>query len=151
MKQVDLNADLGESYGPWRMGDDAAMLKIVSSANVACGGHAGDTTTMFETVSNAQENGVSIGAHPGFEDKQGFGRRRLPLTATEVERLVAAQAGALCGIAALAGAEVSYVKAHGALANWGADDADIAGAIVRGAKAALGKPRRAACHIGDRA
>lgn len=120
------------------MGSDAEMMDVITSANIACGGHAGDPSVMLQSVQMAQEKGVSIGAHPGFEDKEGFGRRRLPLTVDEVERLVAYQTGALCGVAALAGADVKYVKAHGALANWGAEDADIAGAIVRAARAVLG-------------
>jgi len=115
------------------------MMDIVSSANIACGGHAGDPATMLQSVEMALEKDVAIGAHPGFEDKEGFGRRRLPLTVAEVERLVAYQTGALCGIAALAGADVKYVKAHGALANWGAENSEIAGAIVRATRAVLGK------------
>jgi len=138
MRVIDLNADLGESFGPWKMGDDDRMMRIVSSANIACGGHAGDNMTMFESVTAARDAGVAIGAHPGFEDRQGFGRRRLPMTATEIERLVAAQTGALCGIAALAGTEVRYVKAHGALGNWGAAEPEVAAAIVRATRAVLG-------------
>ena len=138
MRSIDLNADLGESFGPWNMGDDGKMLQIVSSANIACGGHAGDNATMFDTVTAAKAAGVVIGAHPGFEDRQGFGRRRLPLTVTEVEQLVAAQTGALCGVAALAGADVRYVKAHGALSNWAAGEPEIAAAIVRATRAVMG-------------
>ncbi|MGO1119195.1 LamB/YcsF family protein [Rhodovibrionaceae bacterium A322] len=138
MKSIDLNADLGESFGPWQMGDDSAMLQIVSSANIACGGHAGDNDVMDKTVSEALSQGVVIGAHPGFEDKQGFGRRRLPLTMAEVERLVAAQVGALCGIAALHQAPVRYVKAHGALSNWASEDREAARAIVRAIAAVQG-------------
>ena len=135
--KIDLNADLGESFGPWPMGDDESMLDIVSSASIACGGHAGDNNTMFSTVSAAAARGVTVGAHPGFEDKQGFGRRRLPLSTTEVERLVASQVGALAGIAALAGSQVSYVKPHGALGNWAAEDRDIANAVARAVKAVM--------------
>lgn len=138
MQHIDLNSDLGESFGPWKMGNDAEMMNIVTSVNVACGGHAGDPATMQDSVRLAQTNGIIIGAHPGFDDKQGFGRRRLPLTMTEIEQLVASQTGALCGIAALEGAKVSYVKAHGALANWGAEDREVAKAIVRATKAVLG-------------
>ena len=138
MPRIDLNADLGESFGPWKMGDDARMMQIVSSASIACGGHAGDTMTMFDSVMAAKAAGVTIGAHPGFEDRQGFGRRRLPLSVTEIERLVSAQTGALCGVAALAGAEVRYVKAHGALGNWGAEEPEVAAAIVRATRAVLG-------------
>lgn len=134
--KVDLNADLGESFGPWVMGDDMAMLDLVTSANVACGGHAGDPETMFDTLRAASARGVSVGAHPGFADREGFGRRVIPMPAAEIGRLVAAQVGALTGIAALAGAEVRYVKPHGALGNLAADDRDVAEAIV-GAVAAL--------------
>lgn len=130
MRSVDLNADLGEAYGCWRLGDDAAMMEIVTSANIACGGHAGDPEIMYQTTLRARENNVVIGAHPGFADKEGFGRRRLPLTMKEIERLVATQIGALIGAAALAGAKVSYVKPHGALGNWAAEDSDVAQANV---------------------
>lgn len=139
MTTIDINADLGESFGPWQMGSDAEMMDVITSANIACGGHAGDPSVMLQSVEMAKAKGVSIGAHPGFEDKEGFGRRRLPLTMDEVERLVAYQTGALCGVAALAGADVNYVKAHGALANWGAENADIAGSIVRATRAVLGE------------
>jgi UPF0271 protein len=131
MKYIDLNADLGESFGPWNMGADKAMLDIVNSANIACGGHAGDASVMFETIKMATARGVTIGAHPGFDDKQGFGRRRIPLSMTEVEQLIAAQVGVIKGIAALAGAMVSYVKPHGALNNWACENADVANAIAR--------------------
>lgn len=135
MSSVDLNADLGEAYGCWRLGDDAAMMEIVTSANIACGGHAGDPETMHRTVLRAQEHNVVIGAHPGFEDKQGFGRRRLPLSTGEIERLVATQIGALMGAAALSGARVAYVKPHGALANWAAEDEAVAQANVNAIRA----------------
>lgn len=130
--KIDLNADLGEGFGHWKTGDDDPMMNVVSSTSIACGGHAGDNTTMYETVLSASRAGVVIGAHPGFEDRQGFGRRRLPLSVREVERLVASQVGALAGIATLAGATVAYVKPHGALGNWAAEDKDVAGGIVRG-------------------
>jgi len=134
MTNIDLNSDLGESFGPWQMGDDQSMLGIVSSANIACGGHASDPNTMLETVQLAAKNKVSIGAHPGFPDKAAFGRRLLPMSAQEVECLIANQVGALCGIAALAGANVKYVKAHGALANWAAATPEIATAVARAVK-----------------
>jgi 5-oxoprolinase (ATP-hydrolysing) subunit A len=133
--QIDLNSDLGESFGPWRMGDDAAMLRLVTSANIACGGHAGDPGTMVATLTLARERGVVAGAHPGFADREGFGRRLIPMSATEVEQLVATQVGALMGAAALAGTSVRYVKPHGALANWAADDRSAAEAVVRATKA----------------
>jgi 5-oxoprolinase (ATP-hydrolysing) subunit A len=134
MLAIDLNADLGEGFGCWKVGDDRALLQIVTSANVACGGHAGDPETMFETASMASQYNVTIGAHPGFADKEGFGRRRLPLSAKEIERLVVTQVGALIGAVALAGAIVAYVKPHGALANWAAESPEIAVAIVNAVK-----------------
>ncbi|HRP77749.1 MAG TPA: 5-oxoprolinase subunit PxpA [Aquamicrobium sp.] len=133
--RIDLNSDLGEGFGPWRMGDDAAILDVVTSANIACGGHAGDPATMVETLTMARERGVVVGAHPGFADREGFGRRVIPLTEREVEQLVATQIGALMGAAALAGATVRYVKPHGALHNWAADERTVADAIVRAVKA----------------
>ena len=133
---MDLNSDLGEGFGPWTMGDDAAMLGIVTSANIACGGHASDPDTMFATLKMAAERGVVIGAHPGYADRLGFGRRVIPMEPVEIARMVAAQVGALQGVAALAGAKVAYVKAHGALANLAADRRDVADAIA-GAIAAL--------------
>jgi len=129
--QIDLNSDLGEGYGPWAMGDDAAMLRIVTSANVACGGHAGDPETMFATLREAAARGVTVGAHPGYADRMGFGRRVIPMPPEEIGRMVAAQVGALMGVAALAGARVAYVKPHGALANLAADDRAVAEAIVQ--------------------
>jgi 5-oxoprolinase (ATP-hydrolysing) subunit A len=131
MISIDLNADLGEGFGPWTMGDDAAMLGIVTSANIACGGHAGDAETMFATLSQARANGVTVGAHPGYADKAGFGRRIIPMTIGEIERMVAAQISALMGVAALVSVPVAYVKAHGALANLAADNPDVANAIAR--------------------
>ena len=136
---IDLNADLGESFGPWVMGDDAAMLGLVSSANIACGGHAGDPEVMFATVKLAQARGVRIGAHPGYADLAGFGRRVIPMPPEAVGRMVAAQVGALIGVAAQAGARVEYVNPHGALGNLAADDRAVAAAIVD-AVAALGLP-----------
>lgn len=135
MWTIDLNADLGEGYGPWAMGDDAAMLDIVSSANVACGGHASDPETMFRTLTLAKERGVVTGAHPSYPDKEGFGRRRLPFPPAEIERFTAAQIGALMSIGALAGQPISYVKPHGALGNVASEDRSVAVAIVRATRA----------------
>ena len=135
VSKIDLNSDLGEGFGPWGMGDDAAMLQVVTSANVACGGHASDPETMFETLKIAHENCVNIGAHPGYNDREGFGRRVIPMKPDEIARMAVAQIAALQGVARLAGAEVSYVKPHGALANLAARDADVAAAIA----AAIGK------------
>jgi UPF0271 protein len=131
---MDLNSDLGESFGPWSMGDDAAMLGVVTSANIACGGHASDPDTMFATLRMAADRGVVIGAHPGYADPLGFGRRVIPMELVEIARMVAAQVGALQGVAALAGAKVGYVKAHGALANLAADRRDVADAIASAVK-----------------
>jgi len=132
--KIDLNSDLGEGFGPWRMGDDAAMFDVVTSANIACGGHAGDPATMVETLALTQRKGVVAGAHPGFADRESFGRRLIPLTVSEVEQLVATQLGALMGAAALAGTNIRYLKPHGALGNWAADDRSVANAIVRATK-----------------
>lgn len=132
---IDLNSDLGEGYGVWSMGNDAEMLRIVTSANIACGGHAGDADTMFATLTQAHANGVTVGAHPGYDDRPGFGRRIIPMSLAEIERMVATQIGALLGAAALAGVPVRYVKAHGALANLAADDRDVADAIARATRA----------------
>lgn len=128
--QIDLNADLGESYGPWSMGDDAAMLKIVTSANIACGGHASDPETMFESLLAASANGVSVGAHPGYNDREGFGRRIIPMPPEQIGRLIITQIGALQAMAKIAGTRVAYVKPHGALANLAAADRSVAEALV---------------------
>ncbi|THD85891.1 LamB/YcsF family protein [Aliigemmobacter aestuarii] len=135
MRSIDLNSDLGESYGPWPMGDDAAMLSIVTSANVACGGHASDPETMFRTLTLARDRGVIVGAHPGYADREGFGRRIIPMTPAEIGRMVAAQIGALQAVAALAGTTVRYVKPHGALGNLAADDRTVAEAITAAVRA----------------
>lgn len=140
MRIIDLNADLGEGYGPWRMGEDAAMLDIVTSANVACGGHAGDPETMFATLRLAADRGVSVGAHPGYADRQGFGRRIIPMAPQEITRLIAAQVGALQAIARLAGTAVRYVKPHGALANLAAESAPVAQAVVEAVAAVCEAP-----------
>ena len=132
--KVNLNSDLGESFGAWNMGDDAAMLAVVTTANVACGFHAGDWSVMQTTVAEAVKNGVSIGAHPSYPDLQGFGRRPMTMDAREVEALMAYQIGALMGVAATKGAKVTHVKPHGAINNKAAVDADLAAAIARGIK-----------------
>jgi UPF0271 protein len=130
MTCIDLNSDLGEGFGPWSMGDDATMLSIVTSANVACGGHASDPETMFRTLALARDNGVNVGAHPGFNDREGFGRRVIPMSPAEIARMCAAQIGALIGIAAQVGVPVTYVKPHGALGNLAARDRGVADAIA---------------------
>lgn len=128
---IDLNSDLGESFGPWSMGDDASMLSIVTSANVACGGHASDPETMFKTLELAKANNVVVGAHPGYNDREGFGRRVIPMHPQEIGRMIAAQIGALMAMATLVGTKVAYVKPHGALANLAARDKDVAAEIAR--------------------
>lgn len=133
-RAVDLNADLGEGFGAYRIGDDAALLDVVTSANVACGLHAGDPEIMAETFRLAKIAGVTVGAHPGFPDLWGFGRRVLPYSAGEIERLIAYQIGAAAALSALAGHPIAYVKLHGALANLAVADPDIAAASVRAIK-----------------
>ena len=112
---IDLNSDLGESFGAWRVGDDEAMFAVVTSANVACGFHAGDPLTMAESVERAVRHGVALGAHPGYRDLVGFGRRALDTSPAELAAELLAQLGALDGIARGSGVRVRYVKAHGAL------------------------------------
>ncbi|MFG1270730.1 LamB/YcsF family protein [Xanthobacter versatilis] len=131
---VDLNCDLGEGFGAYSIGDDETMLNIVSSANVACGFHAGDPEIMARVFALAKEKGVSVGAHPGFPDLWGFGRRRIPFSAGEIERLIAYQVGAAQALAVYAGHRITYVKVHGALGNLAAADPGIATAVVRAVK-----------------
>lgn len=130
MTLIDLNADMGESFGAWRMGADAALLDLVTSANIACGFHAGDPAVMAATVAEAAARGVRIGAHPGFPDLQGFGRRRMHLGAGELTAALRYQIGALAGIAAGAGARLAYVKPHGALNNMACEDAALAATVA---------------------
>jgi UPF0271 protein len=131
MATVDLNCDMGESFGPWRMGNDAAVLPYVTSANIACGFHAGDPSTMLRTVSDAVSRGVAIGAHPGLPDLPGFGRREMRVTPDEAYAMVLYQVGALAGIARSQGAQLMHVKPHGALYNMAAADRALADAIAR--------------------
>lgn len=135
MTAIDLNSDLGESYGAWRMGDDETMLAIVSSANVACGFHAGDPAGIWKTVKAAAEKGVSIGAHVSYPDRVGFGRRDMDVTSGELIADVIYQIGALKGMAAAAGVTVGYVKPHGALYNRIAHDAKQGQAVIDAIKA----------------
>ncbi len=129
--RIDLNSDLGESFGPWPMGQDAALMDSISSANVACGFHAGDPGTMRATVQLAREKGVAVGAHPGFPDLVGFGRREMKASAAEVEDFVLYQVSALAGIAAAQGVRLQHVKAHGALYNMACKDRALADAIAK--------------------
>jgi 5-oxoprolinase (ATP-hydrolysing) subunit A len=127
---IDLNADVGESYAAWTMGDDAALLPLVTSANVACGAHAGDPLVMARTVALARRLGVSVGAHPGYPDRDGFGRRDLPMTGEELRATVLAQLGALDAIARAAGVTLRHVKPHGALYTNAARDPALAQLIA---------------------
>ena len=133
-RRINLNADMGEGFGAWDMGNDEALLGIVTSANVACGFHAGDATVMHSLVTRARKRGVSVGAHPGFNDIWGFGRRRIDMKPADLEYMVAYQIGALQGIAAYAGTRVTHVKPHGALYNMASENEDYALAIGRGIK-----------------
>ena len=128
---IDLNCDLGESFGAWTMGDDAGVLVHVSSANIACGFHAGDPATMRHTVDLAVRAGVAIGAHISLPDLQGFGRREMRVSADETHALSLYQIGALAGFAHAAGTKLRHVKPHGALYNMAARDAVLADAIAR--------------------
>lgn len=135
MVTIDLNSDLGESYGAWRMGDDTAMLDIVSSANIACGFHAGDPAGLYRTVKEAVSRGVSIGAHVSYPDRVGFGRRDMDVATDELMADVIYQIGALRGLASAAGGCVTYVKPHGALYNRIASDPKQGQAVIDGMKA----------------
>lgn len=123
---VDLNADMGESFGPWVMGNDAALLDIITSANIACGFHAGDPDVMAATMTLARDKGVGLGAHPGFNDVQGFGRRRIKLPDTTLANLVRYQVSAAHGMAKAVGGEMQHVKLHGALGNMTSEDPHMA-------------------------
>jgi UPF0271 protein len=129
--RLDLNCDLGESFGAWRMGEDEAILDYVTSANIACGFHAGDPATMRRTVAAACARGVALGAHPSLPDLQGFGRREMRVTADEVYDMVLYQVGALDGFARAQSARLQHVKPHGALYNMAARDAQLAQAIAQ--------------------
>lgn len=131
MTAIDLNADLGESMGQWSMGDDIAMMGIVTSANVACGFHAGDPLTARRTLAEAASRGVAVGAHPSYHDVVGFGRRFMDIAPDELEADVLYQLAALDGIARTEGTEITYVKPHGALYNAIVHHEDQAAAVVR--------------------
>ncbi|MGW9330327.1 LamB/YcsF family protein [Bosea sp. NPDC055594] len=134
--KININADIGEGYGKYSIGNDAALMPLIGSANVACGMHAGDPTIMVRTVKLALDHGVSIGAHPGFNDIWGFGRRQIRMRPQDLEYLVTYQIGALLALALAQGAKVTHVKPHGALNNMAHGDLDYALAIGRGIKAA---------------
>ncbi|WP_430260053.1 LamB/YcsF family protein [Neorhizobium sp. IRS_2294] len=135
MLTIDINSDLGESFGAWKMGDDSAMLDVVSSANVACGFHAGDPAGILKTVKAAAERGVAIGAHVGYRDLAGFGRRNMDPSSEELIGDVIYQIGALQGLAKAAGTRVTYVKPHGALYNTIAIDARQAADVIAAIRA----------------
>jgi len=131
MASIDLNSDLGESFGRWALGHDAELMASISSCNIACGYHAGDPEVMRRTVRLARDSGVAIGAHPGLPDLVGFGRRKMDVTAAEVEDFVLYQLGALAAIAKAEGVTLQHVKAHGALYNMAIKDRGLADAIAR--------------------
>src|ERR1700758_867199 len=133
-KEINLNADMGEGFGAYDIGDDAGLLKIIRSASIACGFHAGDPVTMQRLVTEAAGQGVSVGAHPGFNDLWGFGRRRIDMNPRELEYMIAYQIGALQAMACYAGVKVTHLKAHGALNNMAAENLELALAIGRAIK-----------------
>ncbi len=128
---IDLNCDAGEGYGAWRMGEDEALIPLMTSVNIACGAHAGDPLVMRRTIALAQQHGVAIGAHPGYPDLHGFGRRVVPMPPDDVSAWLLAQIGALAGVARSLGATLQHVKPHGALYNVAADDPALAEAVAR--------------------
>jgi 5-oxoprolinase (ATP-hydrolysing) subunit A len=132
---IDINCDMGESFGPWTMGADDDVMPNITSANVACGAHAGDPRVMRRTIRAAKAHGVAVGAHPGFADLQGFGRREMQADPAEVEDSLITQIGALAALARAEGVTVRHVKAHGALYNMAARDRLLADAVARAIKA----------------
>jgi 5-oxoprolinase (ATP-hydrolysing) subunit A len=134
MKKIDLNCDMGESYGAWKMGDDAAIMPLITSANVACGFHGGDPATIRKTVRLAVDNGVAIGAHPSLPDLQGFGRRVMKISPQDMYDLVVYQAGAVDAFARAAGSKLHHIKCHGALYNMAATDEGLSEAMAKAAK-----------------
>jgi len=129
-KVVDLNCDMGESFGNYKIGQDDEVIKYITSANIACGFHAGDPNVMRYTVKLAKENNVAIGAHPGFPDLQGFGRRKMDISSEEVKNIITYQVGALQAIAKTEGISLQHVKPHGALYNTIANDKKLGQAVV---------------------
>jgi UPF0271 protein len=134
MKKIDLNCDMGESYGAWKMGADADVMPFITSANIACGFHAGDPATIRKTVKLAVDAGVAIGAHPSLPDLMGFGRRAMKVSPQDMYDLVIYQAGAVEAFARAAGAKLHHVKCHGALYNMAAMDEGLSDAMVRAVK-----------------
>jgi UPF0271 protein len=154
---IDLNADLGEGFGPWRMTDDHGLLRVVTSANVACGFHAGDARTMLAVTAEAAERGVAVGAHVAYRDLAGFGRRAMAVGAEELASDVIYQLGALAACCAVAGTRVRYVKPHGALYNTVVADEEQAAAVVEAVRrfdaslAILGLPGSALLRLAGEA
>ena len=134
MKKIDLNCDMGESYGAWKMGSDAGVMPYISSANIACGFHAGDPATIRKTVRLAVDSGVAVGAHPSLPDLMGFGRRAMRISPQDMYDLVLYQAGAVEAFARAAGAKLHHVKCHGALYNMAANDEGLSEAMIRAVK-----------------
>jgi len=133
--RIDINSDLGESFGAYRIGNDAGLMKSITSANVAAGFHAGDPSVLRDTIRMAKANRVAVGAHPGFPDLVGFGRRELNVTPTEAEDFVLYQLAAVAGVAAAEGVKIQHVKPHGALFNMAVRNAELSAAIARGVAA----------------
>jgi UPF0271 protein len=133
-KTIDLNCDMGESYGAWKMGADAGVMPYISSANIACGFHAGDPATIRQTVKLAVDAGVAVGAHPSLPDLMGFGRRAMKISPQDMYDLVVYQAGAVEAFARAAGAKLHHVKCHGALYNMAANDEGLSEAMIRAVK-----------------
>jgi UPF0271 protein len=132
---IDINCDMGESFGPWKMGADDQIMPHITSANVACGAHAGDPAVMRRTARLARASGVAVGAHPGFADLQGFGRREVQVDAAELEDSLIAQIGAMAAIARAEGLPLQHVKPHGALYNMAVRDASLAAVVARAIRA----------------
>ncbi|MGL4263771.1 MAG: LamB/YcsF family protein [Afipia sp.] len=133
--KINLNADMAEGFGAYDIGDDDGILKIIGSANIACGFHAGDPLTMRQVIADAKRAGVSVGAHPGFNDLWGFGRRRIDMRPDDLENMIAYQIGALQALASYSGVKVTHLKPHGALNNMSAENYEYALAIGRAIKA----------------
>lgn len=135
MIRIDINSDMGESFGAYSIGHDAGLMKAITSANVAAGFHAGDPSVLRDTIRSAKQHGVAIGAHPGFPDLVGFGRRELNVTPKEAEDMVLYQVAAVAGVAAAEGVKIQHVKPHGALFNMAVRNAELSAAIARGVAA----------------
>jgi 5-oxoprolinase (ATP-hydrolysing) subunit A len=131
LTSIDLNADVGESFGPWALGEDDRLIPLLSSANIACGFHAGDPATIERTVRLAAASGVAVGAHPGYPDLAGFGRRAMAMAPADLEAAILYQVGAVAAFARAAGVQLHHVKTHGALYNTAARDAEVATSVAR--------------------